>query len=297
MNSRPVDKSRGALVRRLGVPLAVFVATAGPLSAQVGGSPLSAAFTGGGVLAATDATGPNGFRGVSGWGAGFADSARPLGQGEAFLSSLLLPGLSQYRQGNRRWIVYAGIEVLFAAFYLDARADTRDLRTAYRDFAWTRARLGISVQPRRDGDFEYYERLSKWAASGAWDADPLRDGLQPESDPATYNGSVWALAGEIYNVDASNPEQSAGYARALDYYRDRGYGPSLLWEWQAVSIDQPEFRAMITDSDRRAKDARRALWIVTANHLLSAIDGFITARLVAVPPRGALGLVVTVPVP
>ena len=311
MNRRPVDKSRGALARRLVVPLAVFATAAGPaaragsasqplspagaLSMRAGASPISAALTEEGRLAAIDMAGPIGFRGATARGS-FAGSARPIGQGEAFLSSLLLPGLSQYRQGNRRWIAYAGIEVVFVALYLDARADTRDLRTAYRDFAWTRARLGISVQPRRDGDFEYYERLSQWSASGAWDADPLRDGLQPESDPATYNGSVWALAGEIYNLDASNPERSAGYARALDYYRERGYGPPLLWEWHAEGGDQDEFRARITDSDRRARDARRALWIVTANHLLSAIDGFITARLAAVPPAGALGLVVTVPV-
>lgn len=307
-----------ALVRRSLLLLTALVAAAGPLarpgsasqplspagalSTQAGGSAVLAVFTSAGGLDAIDAATPTGFGGVfprdAGLAeAGFAGSARPIGQGEAFLSSLLLPGLSQYRQGQRRWIAYAGMEVLFAALYVDARVDTRDLRNAYRDFAWTRARLEISAQPRRDGDFEYYERLSKWTASGAWDADPVSDGLQPESDPATYNGSVWALAGEIYNLDPSNPERSPGYARAVEYYRQLGYGPSLLWQWDANSGDRDEFRAMITDSDRRARDARLALWIVTANHLLSAIDGFITARLAAVPPTGGLGLVVTVPVP
>ncbi len=224
-------------------------------------------------------------------------SAGPVGQAEGFLSSLILPGLSQYRQGNRRWIAYAGVEVLFVAWYLDARADTRDLKTMYRDFAWTRARSEVSSRPRRDGDFEYYERLSRWPRSGAWDVDPMIAGLQPESDPATYNGSVWALAGEIYNVDGANPQGSPGYERALAYYREHGYGPSYLWAWHEASGDRDDFRAMIADSDRRAADARRALWIVTANHLLSAIDGFITARVAAIPPAGALGVVLTVPLP
>ncbi len=253
------------------------------------------AFTKAEGLAAIDVT-SHGFAGPAARSAGFARPAGPIGQGEAFLSSLLVPGLSQYRQGNHRWIAYAGVEVLFLARYLDARADTRDLRAAYRDFAWTRARHGISGPPRQDGNFEYYERLSKWTASGAWDANPLRDGLQPESNPATYNGSVWALAGEIYNLDPSSPEQSPGYARALQYYRERGYGPALLWEWQAGSGDQDEFRTMITRSDRRARDTRLAFWIVAANHLLSAVDGFITARLTPVPPTGAVGLAVTIPV-
>ena len=242
-------------------------------------------------------------RSLTGFGRGtsvhraFPGSTGPVGQAEGFFSSLILPGLSQYRQGNRRWIAYAGIEVLFVAWYLDARADTRDLKTMYRDFAWTRARSGLSSRPRQDGDFEYYERLSRWARSGAWDADPMRAGLQPESDPATYNGSVWALAGEIYNVDAASPERSVGYERALAYYREYGYGPSHLWAWRAGSGDQDDFRAMIADSDSRAGDARRALWIVTANHLLSAIDGFITARVAAIPPAGALGVVLTAPLP
>lgn len=225
--------------------------------------------------------------------------ARPRepGEGEAFLFSLVVPGLSQYRQGNRRWLLYAGTELLSAFLYIDARAEARNERTAYRDFAWSRARLGISSEPRRDGDFEYYETLSQWISSGAWDTDPAREGLQPESDPGTYNGWVWGLAREIFNVGASDPEGSPGYGRALNYYRDRGYGPPLLWVWQGGAADQEVFRAMITRSDRLAGDARRALWILTANHLFSAIDGFITARLAAMPPSGEPGLVVRLPFP
>lgn len=224
-----------------------------------------------------------------------ASPAAPLGEGEAFLYSLAVPGLAQYRQGKRRWLLYAGTELLSAFFYLDTRTDARRARTAYRDFAWTRARQGISSEPRRDGDFEYYETLSQWAASGAWDRDPARDGLQPESDRGTYNGWVWGLATEIFNVDAADPEASPGYGRALDYYRDRGYGPPLLWIWHGGTADRNDFGAMIGESDRLAADARRALWILTANHLFSAVDGFITARLAATGPGGDLGLVVTVP--
>lgn len=209
--------------------------------------------------------------------------------------SLAVPGLAQYHQGNRRWLLYAGTEILSAFLYLDARSGARNTRTVYRDFAWTRARQGVSAEPRRDGDFEYYETLSHWIASGAWDSDPARAGLQPESDRGTYNGWVWGLATEIFNVDVFDPEGSPGYGRALDYYRDRGYGPSLLWVWQGGAADQNDFRALIADSDRLAADARRALWILTANHLFSAIDGFITARLAATGPSRELGLVVTVP--
>lgn len=223
--------------------------------------------------------------------------SRTPGEGEAFVYSLVVPGLSQYRQGNRRWLLYAGTELLSALLYLDARADSRSHRSSYRDFAWSRARLGISSQPRMDGSFEYYETLSQWNSSGVWDADPARAGLQPESDPGTYNGWIWGLARDVFNVGTSDPEESPGYGRALEYYRERGYGPPFLWEWRRSGADREAYRALISESDRRAADARRALWMLTANHLFSAIDGFITARLAAMPPNGRLGLVARLPLP
>ena len=220
-----------------------------------------------------------------------------LGQGEAFLSSLLLPGLGQYRLGTRRWLAYAGLEALSAFLYLDNRAEARDLRAAYRDFAWEAARAGLSGEPRRDGDFLYYEALSKWRASGAWDADPTRAGVQPEGDPSTYNGSVWALAVEIFAIDPAAPAESPGFVRALDYYREHGYGPPFLWAWREDSGDRTRFGGLIGSSDEHFKDARRALGILVANHVLSALDGLVTARLDVLPGTRAVGLNVSVSTP
>ena len=214
-----------------------------------------------------------------------AGGAGEAGQAAAFFSSLVVPGLGQYRLGARRWIVYAGLEVLSGFLYVDSRADARELRAAYRDFAWERARLGLGGVPRQDGSFEYYETLSKWARSGAWDADPALDGLQPEDDPGTFNGSIWALAAGIYALDPAALEDSPGYVRALDYYRERAYGPSFLWQWPSGD-DQSRFGSLIAGSDERFRDARRALWMLVANHLLSSLDAFVTARLRVIPTSG-----------
>ena len=223
-------------------------------------------------------------------------SGRP-GQGEAFLSSLVLPGFGQYRLGTRRWVAYAGLEALSAFLYLDNRAEARDLRAGYRDFAWEAARAGLSGEPRRDGDFIYYEALSKWRASGAWDADPNRAGVQPAGDPSTYNGSVWARAVEIFAIDPAAPDESPGFGRALDYYLENGYGPAFLWAWREDSGDRTRFGGLITSSDERFKDARRALGILVANHILSALDGLVTARLEVLPGTGAVGLNLSVSTP
>lgn len=221
----------------------------------------------------------------------------PIGEGKAFLSSLAVPGLAQYRQGKRRWIAYAGFEIASAFLWLDARSDALGLRTDYRDFAWAAARFGSSTGPRQDGDFEYYERLQNWRGSGRWDADPDLAGLQPESDPTTYNGSVWALAAQIFNLNPAAPHQSAAYDQALDYYREHGYGPPFLWAWRQGSADQDHFSGLIADTDSRAKDASAALWMLVANHVVSSLDGFITARLHALPQTESVGLVISARVP
>lgn len=211
-------------------------------------------------------------------------NAGELGQGRAFLSSLVVPGLAQYRLGERRWIAYAATEVLAAVLHLRYRGDALRGRSAYRDFAWESARKGQSAGPRMDGDFGYYEKMSQWDASGAWDADASLPGLQPETDPATYNGSVWTLALEIFPLDP---------ARALEFYRERGYGAGFLWAWQSGSSDRSRFGALISESDGRFKDARRVLWVLAANHLFSAVDGLVTVRLRIPPAGGQTELVVT----
>ncbi len=218
---------------------------------------------------------------------------RHSGQGEAFLYSLVVPGLSQYRLGTRRWIAYAGLEAVSALLYFRFRADARRSRAAYRDFAWERARLGMSPGPRRDGDFFYYEVLSKWDASGAWDSDSSLQGLQPETDPSTYNGSVWALAVEIFSLDPSVPERSPGYVRALDYYRTRGYGAPFLWAWMGKGA-RTRYGELISESDHRSRSIRRALWVLVANHMVSAIDGLIMVRLGTQPHTDRTELVFSV---
>lgn len=282
-----------------------FLAAASALPCELSGAPQYSAMSGQSPRSAVllertvlrpAASGLSGSAG-SGFSPRAATATHAIGEGEAFLSSLVVPGLAQYRQGQRRWIAYAGLEVLSAVLHLSARADALHLRDVYRDFAWSAARSGSSTEPRRDGDFEYYERLTQWMTSGRWDADPVLDGVQPESDPSTYNGSVWALATQIFDLDPMVPQQSPGYARAMDYYRDNGYGPRFLWAWREGTGDRLHLSSLISRSDTRFKDARLALGVLVANHVVSAVDGFITARLRALPNTGGVGLAFSALVP
>ena len=200
------------------------------------------------------------------------------------LLSLVLPGAGQHALGQDRKWLYLGLEVAGWVVYAERSASGRDYRDRYRDFAWEQGR--IQNGPRLDGDFDYYERLSKWTRSGAFDADPSAPGVQPELDGSTYNGAIWTLASQIYLPPGQPvPETDPAYQSALAYYQLRAYATGLLWDWSASPAGQQELGRLIESSDSRFRQATTALGAVIVNHLLSAGDAYLSARGRANPLR------------
>lgn len=202
--------------------------------------------------------------------------------GGAFAASLIVPGSGQAALGARRWAAYAVVEVAAWAVRLNALGDRRAATDGYRDLAWEEARIPGGHE-RRDGSWGYYETLTQYAASGAFDADPSRPGVQPESDPSTYNGSVWALARSIYLPDGGGEPGTAEYEHALAFYDDRAAGPAFLWSWEGNEDAWDRYRSFIGDADAAARTAGIALGAVLANHVVSAVDAFIIARVRSEP--------------
>lgn len=197
--------------------------------------------------------------------------------GRAVLASGVLPGSGQYLQGQRRGWAYLAVEALAWAFYVERRSAGADLRSRYRDFAWTEARL--QAGSRVDGDFDYYETLTQWQRSGRFDADATLAGLQPEPDAATFNGSIWARATRLFLPNGTGgPDDDPQYQRALDYYRQRAYGTELLWDWTGTGTARDELASLIRRSDDRFRQATSVLGLVFANHLVSMVDAFVSAR-------------------
>jgi hypothetical protein len=195
---------------------------------------------------------------------------------EATLFSAVLPGAGQHILGqNRKWI-YLALEAVGWVGYVDRRSDARALSDEYRDFAWTEARLQSGE--RMDGDFAYYETLTKWNRSGVFDADPASSGVQPEEDPGTYNGSIWSLATKLFlGTDPGAPDPE-GRQRALDYYGQRAYDSAFLWDWTGTGGAQGEYAGLITESDDRYRQATNILGVIIANHVVSTVDAFVSAR-------------------
>ena len=200
------------------------------------------------------------------------------------LLSLGLPGTGQHLLGQRRKWVYGALEVVGWALLIERRAAAGRYRDRYRDFAWENARLQDAE--RVDGDFEYYETLTKWSRSGSFDSDPAASGVQPEPDPGTFNGSIWALALQIYVAGGGPPPQPGdpAYQGALAYYEERAYGNPLLWDWGA-SDGRRQLARLIEDSDDRFRQATTVLGAVLANHLIAGVDAYVSARGLPEAPR------------
>jgi len=199
----------------------------------------------------------------------------------SFLLSAVVPGSGQYAQGQRRWLAYVAAEIAGWFLVLDRRRDGNRLRDRYREIAWTVAREGHSEVPRTDGDFHYYETLAQWDRSGRYDTDSGEEGIQPETDAMTYNGSIWVLATGIY-FPADVPEPVPGdpiYEQAMDYYVDRAYSDRFLWDWSDGPEDWARYDDTISRSDDRFREATLFTGLIAANHLLSAVDAFVSARL------------------
>lgn len=193
------------------------------------------------------------------------------------LLSLAVPGAGQFREGHRRAWAYIALEAAAWTVHLTEQAQGRRYRTRYRNFAWTTAR--IRSAPREDGDWAYYEVLTHWARSGAYDRDDAQPGIQPELDATTFNGAVWALAQEIYFAPGQTVTVGdSAYIRALQYYQRRAYGPSFLWDWNSNSVARDRYAQLIDKSDAGFRHATIALGAVFANHLISAADAFLTGR-------------------
>lgn len=207
--------------------------------------------------------------------------------------SLLLPGWGQLARSQKRGWAYLAAEAVLWAVWAERRNAGVDLRVAYRDLAWSEGRLAAGG--RVDGDWTYYENVSKWHRSGAYDLDPQTPGLQPENDPATFNGSIWALARDLYFGAGVPTPGEPSFEQALAYYRARAYPDSLLWDWTGREAALDEYKDLIRRSDDRFKQATAAVGALLANHLLSATDAYLSAgagrpaRLRVLPPSRGQG--------
>ena len=195
------------------------------------------------------------------------------------LASLLVPGTGQLLGGHTRGAMYLVAEALLITRALTLNSEGRRDQERYRDFATVVARAPYEPV-LQDTVFEYYEQMGRWVESGPFDTDP-GPALVPPVDERTYNGQIWQLARTTFFPDPTEdpPPESPEYQRALAFYASRAIGPNFRWSWRNAGLEQDLYRQTISASDEAFRGATTTLGILLVNHLLSAVDAFITERL------------------
>jgi len=211
-----------------------------------------------------------------------ADSMPPLRRLPGWvtpIASAILPGSGQLLQGQSRGAIYIALEGLLLARFFSFQADGRRESDRYRNLAFDVARAPFGPVAR-DTVFEYFEQMGRYVESGPFDADP-GPGFEPPIDERTYNGNIWALARQTFFPDPDSvPDvESEEYQRALEFYRSRAIGEGFLWSWRNAGLEQDLYRQSIAGSDEGYRRATQQLGLLLANHLISAVDAFVTGRL------------------
>jgi len=203
------------------------------------------------------------------------------------LASLILPGAGQLMGHQDRGAVYIAAEVYLLSRYLQLDHEAKVEARRFQNLAFDVARQGYAPT-RKDTIFEYYEQMERFPESGGYDADP-GPAFVPEADPATYNGSVWLLARRTFWEDPNVPPDptSPQYWRALQFYQARAVGPNFLWSWRNHSLEHEVFRDYIKRSDNAFRRAQNQVGLLLANHVISAVDALISARMSAAAGRAA----------
>lgn len=208
------------------------------------------------------------------------------------LASLVVPGSGQLLGGQDRGLVYLATEIWILARAVALDREGRRERARFQELAFRVARAQFTAS-RQDGSFEYYESMTHFVESGAYDTD-AGPGFAPESDSLSFNGSLWLLARRTYfaNPDSLPDPASAPYLAALAFYQSRAVGGEFRWSWRNARLEQDVFRGAILASDDAFRAATNYFGALVLNHLGSAIDALITVRtsgrrLRAVPRVGA----------
>jgi hypothetical protein len=214
---------------------------------------------------------------------------------QLILVSAIVPGSGQLLQGQSRGVLYLLAEGLVWIGFNWERDRARNARGSYQRLAWEVARDGAGAPT--DGDFEYYERLTQWRRSGAFDADPSTPGVQPEMDRTTFNGDAWRLAANLFLGGGPGVPGTSAYEQALAFYSGRAYQGPFLWDWGATGNAWGTYQFLVRDSDRRFERASLILGGALLTRAVSTVDTFLSTATrhraslrVEGAPRGVPGL-------
>lgn len=194
------------------------------------------------------------------------------------IASAVLPGAGQAIMHQKRSVLYLALEAAGVGFYISQNRDGSRERDVYRGISRSVARAQFSPNGPQ-GNWDYYERMEKFVASGVFDAIDGGD-VNPETDVTTYNGSVWQLARQTYwrDPDVAPAEASEEYQSAIKFYGARAVRSEFRWSWLGAPEPYQKYRAAIASSNSAFRKAEQTASLILANHFLSAIDAYVSVH-------------------
>lgn len=207
--------------------------------------------------------------------------------------AFLVPGLPQYLDGKLRSYGYFAVEgtSIASLIVLNSQGNIRRNRyielseTARRNYVYPGLRNNPTEvsDPAAGGFGEYYEDLTKWPSSGDYDDDPSREGVQPETNPGTYNGHQWEIAKiNSYSGTSGGLPVSQGIQEeinALEAYKRSVYPKELNWDWTGLDREETRYHEAFHSYDDAKRRRSTFTALLVANHLVSGIDMLIQERL------------------
>ena len=213
------------------------------------------------------------------------------------LASALVPGLGQARLHKDRSVAFMAAEAFLFLQYAKATRDAGENATSYREIARDVARRGFPGTHPDTSAWKYYETMKKFLESGAYSL-PGNGVTVPETDASTYNGDQWVQARELFGVPLDDPDARLhpNYARALARYEANAVRPEYGWSWRNAQLEQDLYKRAIARSNDAYRRATGDLIAIIANHVVSAVDAFVTLR-VAQAANGDMRMSASIPLP
>lgn len=187
------------------------------------------------------------------------------------IASLFVPGSGQYILGNDRFVGYFAVEALAWWMYAKDINDRREREAQFKEIAREVARAHYSTT-FPDAPWSYYEWIRDFPESGVY-SKTTSGPVVPETDTKTYNGLKWDLFQSIYPTTAE----------ALAQYERVAIKPEFRWSWYDHQFEHDIYNRYTDKRNDANRAAVRDLLVVGANHFISMLDAFTTARLQVQP--------------
>lgn len=166
----------------------------------------------------------------------------------AILTSLLIPGLAQYRMGEKeRGLAFLTLEAAFWTSFTAFRIQGANREDSYVEMAELFA--GISPDAPRDEDF--YKAISNW----------------PSSD--LYN--------EIVVRRLARTQGGDDIAAREAYYEENKVQGNETWDWTS-EFARDQFQTKRTESQRSYKRSRNMVGLAVANRVVAMIDAVLLSN-------------------